>query len=216
MTKRKGTDQRVFWQDLSTYPKEDVLSFGRRSYNKMKKLGVKSVLELGCGIGGDALYFAQKGMNVIAVDFSRAAINELKKTRDKEGLDSLVCRIKDFTKPWDREIYVPGSVDAVFANQSLHYFDSSTTQKVLSYIHQTLKPEGILFACVFSALHNNAGKGENVENGLQLINGQLQRFFSTPCLKKYLNGSFEIVTLDYAMRGKDKTFLEVTAKKMQR
>ncbi len=215
MTNKKERDQRIFWQDLSAYSKEDVLGFGRRSYNKMKKLGMKSVLELGCGTGGDALYFAQKGMNVIAVDFSKAAIDELKKARDREELDNLVCRIKDFTKPWDREIYAPGSVDAVFANQSLHYFDSSTTQNILSYIHQTLKPAGILFACVFSALHNNAGKGEGVENGLQLINGQLQRFFSTPCLKKYLNGSFEIVALDYAKRGKDKTFLEVIAKRMQ-
>lgn len=215
MTNKKERDQRIFWQDLSAYSKEDVLGFGRRSYNKMKKLGMKNILELGCGLGMDSLYFAQRGMNVIAVDFSKAAIDELKKARDNEGLDKLVCRIKDFTKPWDREIYAPGSVDAVFANQSLHYFDSETTQNVLRYTHKTLKPNGILFACVFSALHNNVEKGEVVENGLRLINGQLQRFFSTPCLKKCLNGSFEIVALDYARRGKEKTFLEVVAKKIE-
>ena len=40
------------------------------------------VLDLGCGIGRNALYLASKGLEVDAIDFSNAALTEFKKRLD--------------------------------------------------------------------------------------------------------------------------------------
>jgi 2-polyprenyl-3-methyl-5-hydroxy-6-metoxy-1,4-benzoquinol methylase len=39
-----------------------------------KKNHVKKILELGCGQGGDTLFFASKGIEITALDYSNVAI----------------------------------------------------------------------------------------------------------------------------------------------
>ncbi len=210
-------EQRRFWQSQ----KDDNFSlapssFAKRSYTKMAGADAKKVLELGCGLGHESLYFAQKGLEVVAVDFSGLAIGQVNRLRKKHGLeDKLQCRVKDLTKSWPKKTYPYASIDAVFANKSLHYFKDNITKKILKNICNLLRPEGLFFASVHSAFHKYAEKGDMAEEDLFVYNGKLRRFFTMPCLKDYLNGSFEVLYLNYLQEGraKDKSFLEVVARK---
>lgn len=207
----KAHSQKTLWKDISVYPKE-VSAFAERSYSRIRREGITSMLELGCGIGNDAIFFAGKGLEVLAIDFSAQAISCLNRHKKEMELPNLACRVKDFTKPWPEDTYAPKSFDAVYAHRSLHYFDEKTTKKIFGNVYDVLKPSGLFFVAVHSALHEAAEKGRMIERGLYINQGKQRRFFSMPCIKKYLNSSFEIVSMSY--NDKDtKSFLEVIARR---
>ena len=53
-------------------------NFARDIVKNLKKGSV--LIDLGCGNGRDSLFFAENGLNVIAIDMSEAAITKLRKT----------------------------------------------------------------------------------------------------------------------------------------
>src|SRR5437870_5367254 len=76
---------RVYQTDNSYFGEEpsDFALFCYYEYMK-KERHVQKILELGCGQGRDSLFFASKGINVTALDFSSIAIKGLIK-RANEG-----------------------------------------------------------------------------------------------------------------------------------
>ena len=46
-------------------------NFGLDCYEEFKRNGVKRILELGCGQGRDAIFFASKGIDVVIVAFQK-------------------------------------------------------------------------------------------------------------------------------------------------
>jgi len=62
---------------------------------RLRALRARRVLELGCGTGHDAARLAREGHEVVAVDFSRAAISRARVLHG-EGAD---FRIADIAEP---------------------------------------------------------------------------------------------------------------------
>ena len=54
-------------------------NFGLDCYKEFKRNGVKRILELGCGQGRDAIFFASNGIEVVAIDLSQIAVDGLSK-----------------------------------------------------------------------------------------------------------------------------------------
>jgi SAM-dependent methyltransferase len=82
------------------------------------------LLDLGCGQGRDALYFAHKGMQVTAIDISPTAISDLKKHAQKAGL-TLDAREQDMH-------HLPAEeFDAIFSDFALQMI---APEKRLAYI----------------------------------------------------------------------------------
>ena len=74
---------KVYISDPSFFG-DDPSNFGLECYEEFKKHGVKKILELGCGQGRDTIFFACKGIEVVAIDSSKVAIDVLSKiTREK-------------------------------------------------------------------------------------------------------------------------------------
>jgi SAM-dependent methyltransferase len=85
------------WED--TYSKEPTLygklpSFAaQQALQKFKGDNIRDVLELGCGHGRDTLFFAQHGVRVHAIDYSRTAIDALTRTAQVLGLSNSIISI---------------------------------------------------------------------------------------------------------------------------
>jgi SAM-dependent methyltransferase len=95
-----------------------------------------AILDFGCGPGRDLKTFAELGHSAVGVDGS-ARFAEM--ARNYSG-----CQVlhQDFLK-----LDLPASTfDGVFANASLQHVPSQELPQVLSALHRTLKPRGILFA----------------------------------------------------------------------
>ena len=78
------------------------------SYSAQKALeifkinNIKSIIELGSGLGRDTIYFAKNNIKVHALDFSPTAINKINEKSSSLGLDKLITTEvfdvrKDFT-----------------------------------------------------------------------------------------------------------------------
>lgn len=79
-----------------------------KQLNKVIKNDVKNVLEINCGTGEDALWLANKGINVLATDISEGMIEVAKLKTDKVEFRQLNCiNIKSLS---------PATYDLIFSN----------------------------------------------------------------------------------------------------
>jgi len=155
---------------------EQPSDFARFSMPFLKKINARMILELGCGNGRDAIFFANNGYLVTAVDFSQKAIN------------SLVTRIvgtpiRNFINPIKMDILDAGSFyqnsfDAVYAHMALEYFTDEELSKVFLGINSILKPGGIFLFRTRSTNDELYGKGQEIERDMFLIDGKLRHFFN--------------------------------------
>ncbi len=147
--------------------------FAIRAYRLLQKKRVRTMLDLGSGDGRDALYFANKGLSVYAVDFSKSGIEHLK--RMDPSIHALTRDIRKLP-------FKKGSFDAVYAHLSLHYFSDKETREIFSAIRSMLKPGGLLFVKCKSTEDPLYGKGKKIGPDMYR-KGHTRHFFS----KEYMN-----------------------------
>ncbi len=80
----------------------------------------KNVLDLGAGIGKDALFLAKKGFNVTGVDKSKEAIAKLKRNKKIKLVHKLIEKLK-FNKKYD----------AIFCLNVLHFMKKKDAVKTI-------------------------------------------------------------------------------------
>ncbi len=105
-------DQRLVWNDKHSMGEHEKL---RHSPSPLSALvgdyfpESSDILELGCGVGRDAVVFQDAGHNVIATDSSGVAIEQNKKESSGNGV---VFNVLDMQEPLpyeDQEYFKPGT-----------------------------------------------------------------------------------------------------------
>ncbi|MBD3359737.1 MAG: methyltransferase domain-containing protein [Candidatus Buchananbacteria bacterium] len=148
---KKERDFHDKWADLQNIDDIGIDSFfeattaleNKYIINQISKAGGlkdKKILDVGCGLGESAIYFAQKGANVIAIDTSSGMLNftdKLAKNKDiAERLELLVMSADD-DWPWVNQF------DYIYAANVFHHVANKKT--FLQNINQALKPGGSFF-----------------------------------------------------------------------
>ncbi|QIW10589.1 class I SAM-dependent methyltransferase [Francisella sp. LA112445] len=100
---------------------------------------VKNALDIGCGSGRDALYFANKGIEVTAIDFSSNIINEAKKINNHTNIEYIATDIENYKT---NEKY-----DLIWANASLLHLKKDKLVEVLKNIKKMLSTKGYFYSC---------------------------------------------------------------------
>jgi SAM-dependent methyltransferase len=147
------------------------------------------VLELGCGTGGDALYFAALGHQVTAIDHSQTVIDRAIATL--AGLTGVSFEVADFTPPLSQ---TDGAFDAVYARLSLHYFGDAVTKALFREIHRVLAPGGLLAFVCRSTADGRYGQGVEIEANV-FDADHLRHFFSLEYTAECLDPDFERLAL---------------------
>ncbi len=108
--------------------------------------GARTVLDVGCGTGGDAVSLAKIGLHVTAMDYSEVA---LARARAKAKASGVVvdCRQGDMALPFP---FADCDFDAVMSNVALHMFDDQTTRRIIGEMRRVLRPSGLLLLYVNS------------------------------------------------------------------
>jgi len=149
------------------------------------------ILELGCGTGNDSYAFAVNGHEVIATDFSQAAIDQ--DSERFKGVPGLNFQVMDISEPFK---FNDNEFDAVYARLSLHYFTSETTRRVFGEIRRVLKPNGQLFFICKSTDDPLYGKGNQIEADMFELDGHVRHFFSEDYARSLLSDGFKIDKLE--------------------
>lgn len=130
----------------------------------------KNILELGCGNGRDSLFFAQKGLNVTAIDASDGVIQQLKQENEEENI-CFIC--DDFVS--SSAIY-SGQYDYVYSRFTLHAINREQEIEVLNNVHKVLKDGGDFFIEVRSVNDELYGCGQKVAPDSYIFDGHFRRF----------------------------------------
>lgn len=164
--------------------------------------GKARILELGCGVGNDAAYFAAFGHNVVAVDFSDTALEEA--TKQFGGFPNLTFVKQDIGEPF---AFGDGEFDFVYARLSLHYFPDAQTKKVFGEIARVLRPGGAVAFICKSVMDPLYGKGTEIERDM-FETDHVRHFFSEEYAAECLGNRLEIQSL---MSGEDNFFTRPSA-----
>ena len=201
-----------FWNNAqATYSTDGSIysSWLDKYADKIKACETK-VLDLGCGIGYESDYLSQKGLKVVACDFSEVALGRLKERLS--GVETVLHDISE-TLPFEDE-----SFDLVVADLSLHYFDSETTKSIMSEIKRILTRKGCLLARVNSIydVNHGAGGGEKIEENYYFVGGYNKRFFTIEEAEKYFSiiGKVRAKEENISRYNKPKMVIEIQVEKM--
>ncbi len=143
-----------------------------------------AILDLGCGSGNDTRYLLERGKRVIACDYAKNAIRNIRKNFPE--VERAVCL--DMTKglPFENTF-----TELVVCDLSLHYFTAQKTLEILDEIKRVLRPGGLLLFRVNSVRDVNygAGEGREVEHHLyETDDGRYKRFFDAQDIERFWGG----------------------------
>ena len=135
-----------FWEQ--TYNDLTLSTFGQPS-QEVRDVAAElppgaKVLDLGCGEGRNALFLAEAGFDVSAVDISEAGIGKLRALADERGLDvrTEVADIRDYR--------ISESYDLIMAHGCLHLIERPAWRKAIDEIKAHTNPSGVNIVVVFT------------------------------------------------------------------
>ena len=171
-----------------------------KSIKLFKEKNIKSILELGAGLGRDTIFFAQNSIKVKALDYSPSAIKIINEKASKKGLLNFVS-----TKVFDIRKRLPlddNSVEACFSHMLYCMALSNQELKYLNReIHRILKPKGIN---IYTVRHTGDGdykNGDYIGEDLYENEGFIVHFFSEEKIKNLSRG-FDILKIEKFEEGK--------------
>lgn len=129
----------------------------------------RTIVDLGCGNGRDAVYFASLGLNVVAIDSSRSAIDML----NERGVGNARFVCDDFI---NSETHRPGCYDYVYSRFTIHSINMNQEQVLLQNMFRALAPGGKFFIEVRSIHDTIYGRGELVERNAYFYDNHYRRF----------------------------------------
>jgi len=131
---------------LGTEAAQDVKDFAKWLKRKQKvEFDGKQVLDLGCGIGKNSFYFAERGANVVGYDFSQTAITAAQERADAEGL-SVTFEVRSIGEALP---IADNSIDIALDVMSSHALSEKERATYLSEMYRVLKPGGYVFVRTF-------------------------------------------------------------------
>lgn len=108
--------------------------------NIWRELGYVDLLDLGTGLGRNAIHFSKQGFNVTAIDISDYAVQYLKTWAAKENLP-INAEVGDMLSL----NYPNQSFDCIFAYHVISHTDSIGLKKTIAEIERVLKPNGEVY-----------------------------------------------------------------------
>lgn len=195
----------LFWDRLyeadNSFFGEEPSTFAISCYDEyLKKNNLKKMLELGCGQGRDTLFFASKGIDITALDYSGVAINRLiKRAKEMNLTSSIHTSIFDARNnnaiPFDKDEF-----DVVYSHMFFNMrFKWTEMRFIFQEVRRVLRSKGLNFFSVRNRNDKSYGRGRKIENDggdLYDLDGFQIRFFTEQQVKALMEEEdFEILDI---------------------
>jgi ubiquinone/menaquinone biosynthesis C-methylase UbiE len=117
--------------------------------------GFTTFLDLGCGLGRHAIFFAKKGFDVYAMDLSKDAIERLSKESDTNNLN-----IKSYIGDVKNLPYMDNQFDCLLSYHVIYHADTDDMNNIVNEIFRIIKPGGE-FLITMASQSSNEFKSQN-------------------------------------------------------
>jgi SAM-dependent methyltransferase len=104
------------------------------------RYGVTTLLDLGCGTGGDCLVLARQGLHVTGLDHSQVALQRARAKAQAAHLDVTFC-YGDMAQPLP---FADATFDAVMSNVALHSFGDQLIRQIVREVQRVVRPGGLV------------------------------------------------------------------------
>lgn len=158
-----------------------------------KNPSIKTVLELGCGEGRNAIYLARQGINVTALDSSEVSIKNARANAKKHQLDVTYINDNVFSHNYEDKKY-----DLVYDSGLFHHLAPHRRLQYLEMLGALILKEGYFGLTCFAWGENCADQVddwhfyESKHSGVAFKKEQLETFFGKYFhvleLRKYRDG----------------------------
>lgn len=125
------------------------------------------LLDIGCGEGKDAVFFARNGYDVTAFDVSDAGIEKTKRLAEKIGVHVNVFKADILDYRLDTHF------DVIFSSGVLHYIKPEFRKEIFENYKQYTNPNGLHFFNVFVNKPFIAPPPEKEPNAYKWYSGEL-------------------------------------------
>lgn len=125
----------------------------------------KKVLEIGCGIGTDAVNFARNGADYTGIELSEVSLDITKKRFEIFGLEGNFFNLD--AQNFDELKKVGEEFDLIYSFGVIHH--SPHPEKILENCHRLLKKDGTIKIMVYA---KNSWKNFMIENGFDQYEAQ--------------------------------------------
>ena len=154
----------------------------------LKHLGLKSVLDAGCGDGRNTIQFAKEGFQVTGVDLSQSALNKCR--QNCKGLN-----VKLEKQNIEKMDFRDNSFDIIICDFVTAHMENA--QKVMAEFCRVLKKGGYLLIEFTSIKDPHCGEGEKIGEYEYLQKGVYLRFYTMLQAEQLLT-NFQIQVIDSA------------------
>ena len=217
MDQKKLNQQSQHWENnFSNKPEMFGLNpsiSARKALKLFQEKRIDKIIEIGAGLGRDAIFFAKNSIYTTALDYSPSGIKVINQKIKKENLSNYIS-----TKLFDIREKLPfddNSIEACYSH--MLYCMALTTidlEKLNNEIKRILKPGGIN---IYTVRHTNDGdfqNGNHIGEDLYENDGFIVHYFSEEKVNFLLNG-FKNITLEKFEEGSfpRKLFFVVNEKK---
>ena len=198
MDQKKLNQQSQHWENnFSSKPEMfglDPSLSAKKALKLLQEKNIKSVIELGAGLGRDTIFFGKNLINTIALDYSPSGIKVIDQKIKKANLSKYIS-----SKLFDVREKLPfedNSIDACYSH--MLYCMALTTEdlaKLNNEIKRILKPGGIN---IYTVRHTNDGdfqNGNHIGEDLYENDGFIVHYFSEEKVNSLLNG-FKNISLE--------------------
>lgn len=180
----------TMWQ-----PQESIVMFAARYLKRREDLTrwtvkreVRRVLDLGCGNGSNARFFAQQGYEAHGIDLSSAAIRMGRAWFAQEGLEGDLRVGSCLDLP-----YQDGFMDVVVSHGVLDHLMPADGSRAMAEVHRVLRPGGLCFLTLVAVNDLEYGKGEPAARNTFILaegyeRGLPQRYFDRGDIDELLEG----------------------------
>jgi SAM-dependent methyltransferase len=153
------------------YPAEGLVKFSARylqsrvginSWEKRKV--VRRILDAGCGVGRDVIFFSEQGFDVYGIDISEENIKIANNWLQSKGLKGTV-QVGDVTLlPFDNEYF-----DVIVSYGVLDYMVPSDFKKAMKEISRVCAKNGYVYITLISTEDSEFGRGQEVDHNTFLL-----------------------------------------------
>ncbi|MCP4756214.1 MAG: class I SAM-dependent methyltransferase [Proteobacteria bacterium] len=148
-----------------------------------------NVLDLGCGLGRNAVAFAQAGFTVTATDFSPAAVAHLKTWSEKLDL-----QIRTFVADFVDDDFPPRTFDIVLSLGVIYHGHRDQATSAITNIRNWLKKGGLFYFSFPTRQDGDYGRGKKLaDHTFEFQPGHVHYHADEDNLDAWLSG-FKILT----------------------
>lgn len=156
MTKQNWQEIYSAGEQLNKYPYDFIVSSYFRLRSTLTNDKPIRVLDLGCGAGNHALFCAENGADVLAVDYSDAALSVVRQRAVERGLND---RVQTLQVDFENFELDEGGFDIAIDRLAVSHVAANYADTVYDGVFDSLNDRGFLLSNLFSNGHTHKDYG---------------------------------------------------------